>query len=267
MILLISTIALDHSKLTSHFSVIYNTIRYHTWDYIQFDKVVWSALPGQMITVFSMIVVVALSSSLDIAAIDLEIAKPLEYNYELRMIGLSNMLSGITGGYTGSYIFSQSIFSLRAGIRSRLMGYVIALCEGITIVLPISILSYVPNFVFGSLLMMICVDLMVEWLWDVRKKLSKSEYFIALATFVLIQFLSVEYGILGGVILHFILLKLGFNVNSSRDEKIQGEIPAEFAEVTHIDIITIDHSPKKQDQNIFSDQVENGFYHTSPIMI
>ena len=54
-----------------------------------------------------MIVVVALSSSLDIAAIDLEVPKPLAYNYELKMIGLSNLVSGLTGGYTGSYIFSQ----------------------------------------------------------------------------------------------------------------------------------------------------------------
>merc|ERR1711865_1305265 len=60
---------------------------YHTWDYIQFDKVVWDALPGQLTTVLSMIIVVALSSSLDIAAIDLELPKPLEYNYELRMVG------------------------------------------------------------------------------------------------------------------------------------------------------------------------------------
>ena len=203
------------------------TPRYHTWDYIQFDKVVWSALPGQLITVLSMIVVVALSSSLDIAAIDLEIPKPLEYNYELRMIGLSNILSGMTGGYTGSYIFSQSIFSLRAGIRSRLMGYTIALCEGITIILPISILSYVPNFVFGSLLIMICVDLMVEWLWDVRKKVSKSDYILALATFILIQFLSVVFGILGGIILHLILLKLGFNVNSSSRDEEQSQTQGE----------------------------------------
>ncbi len=63
-------------------------IRYHTWDYIQFDQVIWSAMPGQAMTAVSMILVVALSSSLDIAAIDLELPKPLEYNYEVRMKSL-----------------------------------------------------------------------------------------------------------------------------------------------------------------------------------
>jgi len=198
---------------------------YHTWDYIQFDKVIWNAIfPGQLLTFFSMVFVVALSSSLDIAAIDLEIPKPLEYNYELRMVGLSNVISGITGGYTGSYIFSQSIFSLRAGIRSRLMGYVIAICEAITVVIPVSIISYVPNFVFGCLLIMICIDLMVEWLWDVRKKLSKAEYFVALSTFVLIQCLSVEFGIIAGVIVHIMLLKMGFNVGNKSSKETDLEV-------------------------------------------
>lgn len=191
---------------------------------MKFDKVVWAALPGQTLTVLSMITVVALSSSLDIAAIDLEISKPLEYNYELRMIGLSNILSGVTGGYTGSYIFSQSIFSLRAGIRSRLMGYVIAVCEAITVIIPISILSYVPNLVFGSLLIMICVDLMVEWLWDVRKKLTPAEYVVALSTFAFIQISSVEYGIISGTALHYLLLQLHFDVGSSRKEHIDDKI-------------------------------------------
>jgi len=188
-------------------------IWYKTWDYFKFDKVIWSALPGQTLTLLSMICVVALSSSLDIAAIDLETSKPLEYNYELRMIGLSNIISGLTGGYTGSYIFSQTIFSLRAGIRSRTSGYIIALCELITVVIPVSILDYVPNFIFGSLLIVICVDLMIEWLWDVRRKLTNAAYAVALSTFVLIQIVGIECGILAGVGIHILLAKLGFNVD------------------------------------------------------
>lgn len=155
-----------------------------------------------------MIVVVALSSSLDIAAIDLELPKPLEYNYELRIVGLSNVISGLTGGYTGSYIFSQTIFSLRAGIRSRLCGYVIAIMAAITVVMPFSILDFVPNFIFASLLIMICVDLMIEWLWDVRKKLGKIEYSVTLLTFSAIQAAGVEYGIIAGIIFYMIFTRV-----------------------------------------------------------
>lgn len=198
---------------------------YLTWSYLRFDKVVWSVLPPQIPTLIGMTFVVALSSSLDVAAIELELKRPLDYNHELSTVGLSNCLSGVTGGYTGSYIFSQSIFSLRAGIRSRLSGYILALSEAIIVVLPVNILAYVPLFFFGSLLVMICVDLVVEWLWEVRLKMSKAEYSVAIFTFVLIMILGVEWGILAGICIYVAFDKVlhldmgGDDINGNTDNK------------------------------------------------
>jgi sulfate permease, SulP family len=189
---------------------------YRTWDYLQFDKVDWYALPDLMLTELGMVLVVALSSSLDVAAIELELNRPLNYNHELKVIGLSNILSGVTGGYTGSYIFSQSIFSLRAGVRSRVAGYVLAICQIAIIVLPVPILAYVPNFFFGSLLSMICIDLMFEWLWGVRKRLTPTEYAVCVATFGLIQVLNVEYGMLAGTGVYLTCKKMGLDVGVSK---------------------------------------------------
>ena len=198
---------------------------YLTWSYLRFDKVVWSVLPPQIPTLIGMTFVVALSSSLDVAAIELELKQPLDYNHELSTVGLSNCLSGVTGGYTGSYIFSQSIFSLRAGIRSRLSGFVLALSEAIIVVLPVNILAYVPLFFFGSLLVMICVDLIVEWLWEVRLKMSKAEYSVAISTFLLIMILGVEWGILAGICIYVAFdkvfhLDMGVDDNGNANDHI-----------------------------------------------
>jgi SulP family sulfate permease len=184
----------------------------HTWDFLRIDKVVWSVLPSQIGTLLAMISVVALSSSLDVAAIEIELKRPLDYNHELSTVGISNVISGVLGGYTGSYIFSQTIFSLRMGIRSRLMGYVISCLSIVAVIIPFNILSYVPNLFFGSLLMLICLDLMFEWLIDVRSKLTSAEYIVVLATFGLLQVLGVEFGILAGVVFYFSLKKMGFAV-------------------------------------------------------
>eukprot|EP00579_Thalassiosira_antarctica_P017127 CAMPEP_0201946200 /NCGR_PEP_ID=MMETSP0903-20130614/54294_1 /ASSEMBLY_ACC=CAM_ASM_000552 /TAXON_ID=420261 /ORGANISM="Thalassiosira antarctica, Strain CCMP982" /LENGTH=706 /DNA_ID=CAMNT_0048489295 /DNA_START=102 /DNA_END=2222 /DNA_ORIENTATION=+ len=192
---------------------------YHTWDYLKIDKVVWSVLPSQTLTLIAMISVVGLSSSLDIAAIETEMKRPLDYNHELKTVGISNIISGMTGGYTGSYIFSQTIFSLRMGIRSRLMGYVIAILALVFVVIPINILSYIPTFFFGSLLMMICLDLMFEWLIDVREKVTSAEYVIVLSTFALLLTLGVEFGIIAGIVLYVIIQRMGYDVGE--DEKLK----------------------------------------------
>mmetsp|Transcript_22235 Transcript_22235/g.46182 ORF Transcript_22235/g.46182 Transcript_22235/m.46182 type:complete len:554 (+) Transcript_22235:222-1883(+) len=176
-----------------------------TWKYIDFGRVQWEALPGQIFTMISMTLVVALSSCLDVAAIELELGKKLDYDHELSTVGLSNFVSGLTGGYSGSYIFSQTIFTLRSGVRDRIAGFTVAILEGIVVCMPFPIIAYIPKLFFGSLLVMICADLMNEWLLEVRKKVSGTEYLVAIGTFGLIMVTGVEWGILSGIAIHHAL--------------------------------------------------------------
>ena len=120
----------------------------------------WTSLAFKL----GMFLVVSFSSSLDIAAIEMELGKSLDYNKEIETVGISNFISGLFGGYTGSYIFSQTIFLMRRNINNRICGYLIVLLELIVVFLPISITSYLPKFFFGSLLILIATDLMYEWL-------------------------------------------------------------------------------------------------------
>jgi MFS superfamily sulfate permease-like transporter len=102
--------------------------------------------------------------------------------------------SGATGGYTGSYIFSQTIFSLRAKVESRLTGAVIIGLELMIFVMPFSPIAYVPKAFFGSLLVLIAVDLIHEWLLEARHKLAPAEYIVNLLTFVA----CLTFGVSGG---------------------------------------------------------------------
>lgn len=68
---------------------------------------------------------------------------------------------------------------------------------------------------------MICLDLMFEWLIDVREKVTTAEYVVLLATFSLLQILGVEFGILGGVALHICIRKMGYDLGS--DDETQEE--------------------------------------------
>lgn len=128
---------------------------YEGWLYLDLKQVQWWVVPTQIASWAAMVVVVAFSSCLDVAAIEMEVQKPLNYNHELKTVGLSNVVSGCLGGYTGSYIFSQTIFNLRARVDSRLTGLVIVLLEGLVFALPFSPMAYVPRALFGGLLLLI----------------------------------------------------------------------------------------------------------------
>ena len=58
----------------------------------------------------------------------------------VRRAGIGNLVTGLLGaGYTGSYIFSQTLFAMRAGVHTRLHGWLIAVLEIGMFLLPFSV--------------------------------------------------------------------------------------------------------------------------------
>lgn len=103
-------------------------------------------------------------------------------------------VSGLTGGLTGSYIFSLTVFTHRSGTNSRIPGIMVALTELGLFVASVDLPAFIPTLFFGALLTFICLDLMLDWLWYSRTKLSTAEYAIVWATFLLTNSLGLEGG-------------------------------------------------------------------------
>ena len=75
------------------------------WQAFYVGKIQWGALSACIPTWFAMYFVVAFSSCLDIAAIQLELGRALDFDREIRTVGLANLFSGCTGGFTGASLF------------------------------------------------------------------------------------------------------------------------------------------------------------------
>merc|ERR1711965_1115272 len=147
----------------------------------------------------AMYIVVAFSSSLDVAAIQMDMGRQLDFNHELITVGLSNLFSGVTGGFTGSYIFSQTLFTFRTGTTSRACGIFVAASQYLLFLAPIAIVSYVPKLFFGAVLTFIAADLMSDWLYHSRSKVHPIEYIVILLTFLFINLFGLETGMCAGV--------------------------------------------------------------------
>ncbi|PNG93962.1 hypothetical protein TSOC_015287, partial [Tetrabaena socialis] len=72
------------------------------------------AMLAQLPKLAGLFLVVCFGSCMDVAAIQSDMPTPIDFNRELMTVGISNMVTGALGaGYTGSYIFSQTIFTMR----------------------------------------------------------------------------------------------------------------------------------------------------------
>ena len=65
----------------------------------------------------------------------------------------------------------------------------------------VDVLSYSPLFFFGATLIFIGLDLLLEWLIESRTKLMDEEYCILILTFLAIQAVGIDAGIIVGVVM------------------------------------------------------------------
>ncbi|ETP31842.1 hypothetical protein F442_19322 [Phytophthora nicotianae P10297] len=179
-------------------------------DLFDFNEVHWEQLPKQFGTWIGMVFIVAFSSCLDIAAIELDMGSKLDFNHELKTVGWSNVVSGLLGGYTGSYIFSQTIFTYRSKTNSRIVGVCVIISEFAIVLAPVSVMSYVPRFFFAATLIFIAIDLMIEWLILTFKKMSLREYVVLWMTFVAVNLVALDEGMLIGVGIAIVNFLLGY---------------------------------------------------------
>ena len=199
-VLYMSGLTLQNARDSGWISALTTNSSPRVFDLFNFEKTNFNMVPKQIGRWLAMVIVVGFSSCLDMAAIEMESTKPLDYNQELQTVGWSNVFSGLAGGYTGSYIFTQTIFSLRSGVQTRLCGLFVILIEAAVVMMPVPITCFVPKFVFGSLLIFIALDLLVEWLVYSYKKMSSLEYVVCVVTFISMLFFGVQMGLLCGLI-------------------------------------------------------------------
>ncbi|KAJ8600854.1 hypothetical protein CTAYLR_008515 [Chrysophaeum taylorii] len=165
-------------------------------------RVVWSvALRSVAASWLGMVLVVAFSSCLDVAAVEVDLGKALNMDQELTTVGASNVVAGLAGGFTGSYIFSQTIFTCRAGCRSRVAGWCVVVAELAVVCAPTDLSAQLPLYFFAATLFLVGIDLLVEWLWEVRDRYaSTSEYASSLFTFCAVQAFGLDTGLLLGLV-------------------------------------------------------------------
>ncbi|KAG1695467.1 hypothetical protein DVH05_019623 [Phytophthora capsici] len=164
-----------------------------------FSLVHWEEIPKQVVTWLGMVFIVAISSSLDVVAIEIDMGSKLNINHELKTVGWSNVVSGLLGGYTGSYIFGQTIFTCRSQTSSRIVGVCVILAEVAIVTVPVSVMSYVPRFFLAATLFFVAMDLMLEWLVLAYRKMCVREWAVVWLSFLAINLVSLDVGMLIGI--------------------------------------------------------------------
>ena len=172
----------------------------------------WNAIFAQAGSVASIMMISMVSLLLNASGIELVIRQDMDLNRELRVVGLSNVLGGLTGGSVSYTALSTTTLNHRIGKGSVVTGLVTALMFALPLFFGAALLSYVPKMMLGALLVLFGLSFLYEWIYVAWFNFSRLEY----AVIALILVAIATLGYLQGVGLGIIAAVVLFVVNYSR---------------------------------------------------
>lgn len=185
------------------------------WSFLTVDAmsaVDWRLLVSQTGVFATIALVSTLSLLLHASSIELAAKADIDLNREMQAAGAANLISGAASGIVGFHAVGPSMLVLKLGKPRRLAGITAAAFPAATLLFGLGLLSYLPRFVVGGLLLFLGLSFLVQWLWDGFKRLSRSDYAIVLAILLTVGWAGYLEGIAVGMVLALAL----FVVNYSR---------------------------------------------------
>lgn len=122
-------------------------------------------------------------------------------NRELFGLGAANIAAGLSGGYAVNGSMSRSAVNASAGGETPLSGVIVAALMALTAVFLTPLLKPLPLAVLAALIIIACLSLLdFRAIWRTWVY-SRLDGLTALATFLAVLLLGVQYGVLAGVVL------------------------------------------------------------------
>lgn len=189
------------------------------WHKFHVAEIQWMIVLDQMPSILAMTAVVVVTILLNATGLELATSQDVDLDKELRSSGSANMAVSLVGGMVGYLSISRSLLNFMAGASGRTAGAISAAICGSFVYFGSDLLKYLPKPILGGLLLYLGLSLLVEWLVDSWKRLSKFDYVLI----VIIVLIVAWQGFLAGVSVGVVMACLIFAFRYSRIEVIKHE--------------------------------------------
>jgi SulP family sulfate permease len=131
--------------------------------YQAFSRADWWLVLEQAGSIATVMLVSALALLLNSSAIELSVERDIDLDRELKINGIANILSGISGGTVGFTSVNIAEFVVRMGASGRLIGLVCASGSALVLYCGTEAINYIPEPLIGGFLLYIGLEFLTEW--------------------------------------------------------------------------------------------------------
>lgn len=172
----------------------------------------WGAVLHALPAVGVALLVSLCGVALNISGAELAMRADVDFETELAVTGLSNIVIGLFGGMVSYLSAGSTIISDKLGLRGPLLAvsYSVVVMAGVFLAGPIA--AAVPVFFTSGLLLFIGLSMLQEWLFESRGRLSGQDWAIV----VVIVAATVWLGMLAAIAIGTVIALLIFVVSYAR---------------------------------------------------
>ena len=182
----------------------------------------WQAIWPQLPNLVSAVVISAIAMLLNATGLELAFNRDIDLNREMRVAGVSNLVSGAGSGLVGYPQLSMSALAERLGAPNRLTGLTAAAICGATLWAGGAALGFVPTIVFGTLLVFLGLSFLWEWVVVARRRLPAIDYVIVLMILAIIAAVGFLEGVLVGIVATVTLFVVSYSRTSVVKHQLTG---------------------------------------------
>jgi SulP family sulfate permease len=183
-----------------------------------FGQVDWNALVSNIDKLIPVPLVSLIAFLLNATGLELIAKRDINLNQELRITGLANFVSGLGGGPAGYHMLGATALAQRMGARSRIVTVTAAAFCALILFVGGSFISYVPVALLSSLLLVLGLSFLIDWVYDAWFKLPRAEYAVVWVGLIVIATIGFLEGVGAGVVVATIMFVFKYSsLNTVRD--------------------------------------------------
>lgn len=160
----------------------------------------WSVVLSNAGGIAAVVIIALVNVLLNVSGVERSTGEDIEINGELKVAGVSSVVSGFGGGTVGFVSLGSTMLARRLGASSRSVGVVFALITALTVIAGPGLIGLMPRFVAGALVMAPGGVLIGRWVRDSMLAGPISDRVIAALIPLSIGFLGVLEGVGIGIL-------------------------------------------------------------------
>ena len=150
-------------------------------DIALFADVHWLSILAQAPVIATIIGVSMLGMLLNASGLELAIEQDIDFERELKGVGVANVAAGLLGGLGGYHILSETLLARRFGLFGAAAGFGVAATTVLVMVFGAGALSYLPIGLFAAVVFFLGFDLLLTAYYDHGMMMPRVELAIVIA--------------------------------------------------------------------------------------